>query len=245
MDTIFSHRSIRKYKSINVPDQIIESILKAAIRASTTGNMQLYSIIVTKNEEIKKRLWEVHFKQNMVLEAPLILTFCADLNRFEKWCIYRDAKPAYRNFLWFMNATIDALLAAQNAALEAEYNGLGICYLGTTLYNADQITEILNLPDGVIPVTSLVVGYPDESPELTDRLPLEAVVHYETYKNYTEEIINSLYEEKENSKFYKDLVSINNVKTLAHVFTEKRYTEKDNIYFSEKLIKLLKKQHFI
>ena len=70
-------------------------------------------------------------------------------------------------------------------ALAAEVHGLGICYLGTTLYNADRIIEILELPGNVIPVTTLVLGYPDESPGLTDRLPLEGFVHYEKYKDYT------------------------------------------------------------
>ncbi len=245
MDVIFQHRTIRKYKSDPLEKSILEKILLAATRASTTGNMQVYSIIVTTNNDLKQQLWEAHFKQNMVLQAPVLLTFCADFNRFNLWCKLRKAEPGYDNFLSFFTAAIDALLAAQNAALEAEYHGLGICYLGTTTYMAQKIIDILQLPKGVIPVTTLVIGYPDENPPLTDRLPLKAVVHYETYKDYTEQDINNYYQEKENLPFYKELVQINNNETLAQIFTEKRYTKKDNIAFSKALLEVLHNQGFM
>ncbi len=173
------------------------------------------------------------------------LTFCADFNRFNKWCKLRKAEPGYDNFLSFFTAAIDALLAAQNAALEAEYHGLGICYLGTTTYMAERIIEILKLPKGVVPVTTLVVGYPDEQPPLTDRLPLKGIVHYEIYHDYQENDINEIYHEKESMPFYQELVKQNQVETLAQIFTEKRYTKKDNIAFSQALLNVLKKQGFM
>ncbi|HNW71011.1 MAG TPA: nitroreductase family protein, partial [Bacteroidales bacterium] len=154
LKTIFEHRSIRKYKNEPVSDELLKQLLEAGSRASTTGNMQVYSIIVTRDEERKKKLWEFHFKQNMVLQAPVLLTFCADFHRFSQWCLQRKAEPGYDNFLSFMTAAIDALLAAQNVALAAEANGLGICYLGTTTYNADKIIEFLECPEGVVPVTT-------------------------------------------------------------------------------------------
>ena len=109
----------------------------------------------------------------------------------------RDAEPGYDNFLSFVTAAIDAILVAQNVALAAEDSGLGICYLGTTTYMAKQIIEVLELPKGVVPVTTLTIGYPDENPGLTDRLPLEAVIHEEKYKDYTSEDIDLFYQEKE------------------------------------------------
>ncbi len=245
METIFQHRSIRKYKSDPISNDVLEKILLAASRASTTGNMQVYSIVVTTRYDLKQQLWEAHFKQNMVLQAPVILTFCADFNRFNKWCKLRKAEPGYDNFLSFFTAAIDALLAAQNAALEAEYHGLGICYLGTTTYMAERIIEILKLPKGVVPVTTLVVGYPDEQPPLTDRLPLKGIVHYEIYHKYKKNDINEIYHEKESMPFYQELVKQNQVETLAQIFTEKRYTKKDNIAFSQALLNVLKKQGFM
>ena len=243
-DQIAAHRSIRKYLSKPVSDDIIRQILEAGICASNTGNMQVYSIIVTKDEALKKQLWEVHFKQGLVLQAPVLITFCADVNRFNKWCKARDAEPAYNNLLWLCNAGVDAVLASQNVALAAESFGLGICYLGTTTYNADRIIDILRLPEGVIPVTTLTVGYPDEQPSLTGRLPLEAVVHNETYNDYTTEAINRLYADLEASEQTKKLLEINKKETLAQVFTENRYNKKDNENASEAYRNAIKRQGF-
>jgi nitroreductase len=244
IDTILNHRSIRRYKELNVAESLLTDVLTAASRASTTGNMQVYSIVVTTDKGLKEKLWEAHFRQNMVLQAPVILTFCADFNRFNKWCRQRRAEPGYDNFLSFLTAATDALLAAQNAALAAENQGLGICYLGTTWYNADTIIEILDLPSDVIPVTTLVLGYPDESPGLTDRLPLEGVVHHEKYKDYTPEDIDEIYAEKDSSALTMKLLIENNLETLAQVFTQKRYTKKDNEAISQKLMEVIRKQGF-
>ena len=245
IQTILEHRSIRKYSDKKVSRQILDEILLAGTKASTTGNMQVYSIIVSDRKEIKEQLWAAHFKQDMVKQAPLVLTFCADFNRFNKWCDYRNAKPGYDNFLSFYTASIDALLAAQNVAIAAESHGLGICYLGTTTYMADKIVEILNIPKSVVPVTSLVIGYPDESPKLTDRLPLDAVVHYEQYTDYGEQKINELYKEKEQLQETKELVKENGTENLAQIFTDKRYTKKDNVLFSQNFLNLIKKQGFM
>ena len=245
MDAIFNHRSIRKYQNKPVDEEILDKILKAAIRGSNTGNMQLYSIIVTRDEVLKEKLWEAHFKQDMVKQAPVVLTFCADINRFHKWTETRNAGKPYDNLLWWQNATIDTIIAAERAALEAEEHGLGICYLGTTLYNADKIIEILDLPQGVMPVTTLVVGYPDEDPPLTDRLPLEAVVHYDKYKDYSVDDIDRLFAQKENSEQAKKFAAENNLDNLAQVFTKVRYKEEDNIFFSKKLVQIALQQGFM
>lgn len=245
ISAIQEHRSIRKYKSEPIAPHILNSILEAGTRASTTGNMQVYSMVVSTESEIKNRLWEAHFKQNMVLQAPVHITFCADFNRFTKWCNQRDAVPGYANFLSFITASTDALLASQNVALEAEAQGLGICYLGTAVYNADKLIEILNLPTLVVPVAAMVIGFPEETPGLTDRLPLRAVVHQEVYKDYLPEDIDDLYKEKESMEFYKKLLEVNETTTLAQVFTQKRYTLKDNLFFSEKYLEVLKKQKFL
>ncbi len=240
------HRSIRKFKPEPISDTILNEILEAATRASTTGNMQVYSIIVTTDNEIKERLLPCHFNQAMVQQAPVVMTFCADFNRFTRWCRLRNADDgAYNNFLSFVTAAIDALLAAQNASLEAEAHGLGICYLGTTTYTASKIIEILNIPKGVVPVTTLVIGYPAELPALTDRLPMRAVVHSQTYHDYSDMEIEALYIEKESRQDSRKFVAENNKQNLAQVFTDVRYTRKDNILFSDMLFNVLKVQGFL
>ncbi len=243
-NTIFKHKSIRRYKSTPIPAETLRDILEAASRASTCGNMQLYSLVVTQSPELRKELAPCHFNQPMVTEAPCLVTVCADIHRFSMWCEQRDAEPRYDNFAWFLNAMTDALLAAQNLILAAESHNLGICVLGTTLYTAADISKILRLPKGVIPITTIVVGYPDESPALTDRLPLEAVIHYERYTEYTAAEIDELWAEREESDAMKSIVEQNGEENLAQVFTRHRYRGEDNLAISRTYFELLKEQGF-
>jgi len=245
LKTLLEHRTIRSYTSQNIEDAVLEQILLAAVRGSTTGNMQPYSIIITRDEAMKAKIAPLHFNQKPVLEAPVILTFCADFNRFNKWCEYRDAQTdCYSNMQSFMWGVIDAVIAAQNACIAAESLGLGICYIGTATYNAKQLGEIYQLPKNVVPVACITLGYPAENPPLTDRLPLEAVIHNETYHDYSPERINELYAEKENSDLTKKLLQENNLDNLAKVFTQKRYTKKDNEHFAKRFVEFLREQGF-
>jgi len=246
MKNILSQRrSIRKYSDKAIEPQLLEQLLNLAAQSSNTGNMQAYSVVVTTDSDIKTQLVPTHFNQPMIIQTPVVLTFCADFNRFSKWCEQRNATPGYDNFQSFMAAAIDAIIFAQTFAIAAESEGLGICYLGTTTYNAGEIIDILKLPTLVVPITTIAVGYPAENPPLTDRLPLEAIVHYEQYTDFNKEKINELYTKKENSDFYKHFVLENKKQTLAQVFTEVRYTKTANEYFSEKFIEVLKKQGFM
>jgi nitroreductase len=245
LEVMLNHKTIRKYLPKQVDDLLLNEMLEAGVRASTTGNMQLYSIIVTKDNAMKDQLSGCHFNQPMVKNAPVVLTFCADFNRFNQWCISRNAEPGYDNFLSFFTAAIDALLVAQNVCLAAENRGLGICYLGTTTYMAHKIIDILKLPVGVVPVTTVTIGYPAEDPELTDRLPLQGVVHYETYKTYTSNQLDEIYQYKESLISNQNFIKENNKETLAQVFTDVRYKKQDNVAFSNMLLDVLKSQGFM
>jgi nitroreductase len=245
IDTLLNHRSIRKYKPDPIPEAVLEKILEAGTRASTTGNMQVYSMIVTTDRALKKELAPCHFNQTMVTEAPVVITFCADFNRFNQWCRLRGADPGYDNFLSFFTAAIDALLAAQNVCVAAEDADLGICYLGTTTYMAAEIIRVLELPGGVVPVTTVTIGYPDESPGLTDRLPPEAVIHHEKYRDYSRQAVQKHYQNKELITINQDFVKENKQPSLAHVYTNVRYKKEDNILFSKTLLKVLEDQGFM
>lgn len=244
-NVLFNRRSIRKYTDEQVSDDILNSLLMAACRTSTTGNMQVYSIIVTKDEKVKRDLLPLHFNQKMITEAPVVLTFCADFNRFNQWCRLRNAEPGYDNFLSFMTAAIDALIAAQTFCIAAESKGLGICYLGTTTYMAHKIVEVLKLPKGVVPVTTITLGWPAEIPEQVDRLPLEGVVHREVYTDYSAADIEKIYSAKEKRDDSKRFIAENNKTTLAQVFTDVRYKKDDNVAFSNLLLQVLKDQGFM
>ena len=245
LETILSHRSVRCYKEQPIPDSVMEQVLHAATRASTTGNMQRYSIIVNQEEEMKKKIAPAHFNQPAVTSAAAVLTFCADFRRFNQWCRYRDAEPGYDNLQSFMWAVVDAVAATQNACLAAESLGLGICYMGTVTYNAHELIKIYGLPEGVVPVTCITMGYPAEEPSMADRLPLDGVVHYERYSDYDSNRIDRIYAEREASPETARLLKENDLPNLARIFTERRYKAEDNVAFSRLFMKVLEEQGFM
>ena len=245
MKTINTRRSIRKYSDKEVTDGLLNRLLAEAARTQTMGNMQLYSVVVTRSPEMKERLAPAHFIQPMVTEAPVVLTVCADFIRASRWCRCRKAEPGYDNFLSFINAATDALLYTQTFCNLAEEEGLGLCFLGTTVYQPQALIDVLQLPELVMPVATLTVGWPAEEPPLTDRLPLESFVHDETYHDYSPEDIDRYYGPKEALEENREFVRINNKETLAQIFTDIRYTKKDNESMSAGMMEALKRQGFV
>lgn len=245
MKTISTRRSIRKYSAKEVSDELLNRLLTEASRTQTMGNMQLYSVVVTRSSEMKAKLAPAHFNQPMVTEAPVVITVCADFNRASEWCRCRKAVPGYDNFLSFMNAATDALLYTQTFCNLAEEEGLGLCFLGTTVYMPQMIIDILNLPRLVMPVATITLGWPDENPNLSDRLPLASFLHSETYHDYSPADIDRYYAEKETLEENKEFVRINDKETLAQVYTDIRYTKKDNEAMSAGMMAALKHQGFI
>ena len=250
---IHAHRSIRKYKSNPVPGDLLTKILEAGIRASSSGNMQTYSIVVTADPILREQLYKAHFEQNMVLEAPLLLTFCADFHRMRQWLRISDAPDNFDNFMSFMIAAIDAILVSQNVALAAESEGLGICYLGSTFSNCNQVGRILELPHNVVPVAGFTLGYPNEEPELRDRLPLDGLVHYETYQDYSDERVAEIYKQREVRGWerymsyprLRKLIVDSGVENLAQVYTTVKYSRRSHREFSRNVLNYLEEQDFM
>lgn len=242
---IKNRRTIRKYSAREVDNALLMRLLAEAGRTPTMGNLQLYSVVVTRSAEGKERLAPAHFRQPMVTGAPLVLTFCADFRRTTLWAEQRKGNPGYDNLLSFLNAATDALLYCQSFCNLAEAEGLGTCFLGTTVYQPESIIEVLRLPRLVMPVATITLGWPDETPQLQDRLPLEAIVHEESYHDYAEADIDRLYHEKETLEENCHFVEINHKETLAQVFTDLRYTRKDNEAMSEGMMRALRRQGFL
>ena len=238
-------KTIRKYSARTVDDSLLHTLLAEAEETQTMGNLQLYSVVVTRSDEMKRQLAPAHFNQPMVTGAPVVLTFCADYRRTTDWCNLRKAHPGYGNFLSFINAATDALLYCQTFCNLAEQAGLGLCFLGTTVYNPQSIIKTLHLPRLVMPVATITLGWPDEKPEASDRLPLEAILHEETYSEYTPEDIDKYYTPKESLEVNRNFVKINNTETLAQIFTDIRYTQKDCESMSTGLLAALKQQGFL
>jgi hypothetical protein len=214
--------------------------------------MQTYSIIVTRDPERRRQLWSYHFEQDMILQAPLLLTFCVDWNRMVRWCRARAADPGYDNLLSYLVGFADALIAAQNAALAAEGLGLGICYMGTTLCSPRELIDFFELPAGVFPATTLVVGYPDEDPERRARLPLAGIVHEERYRDFDDQRITETYRRREVEGWERYMaiprlaaaIRRSGVTNLAQVYTEVKYTRQENERISLELLAMLRRQGF-
>lgn len=245
MQTINTRRSIRRYQDKDVDNTLLTRLINEAERTQTMGNLQLYSVVVTRSEELKAKLAPAHFNQPMVTGAPVVLTFCADYRRTTLWAEQRQATPGYDNPLSFVNAMTDALLFCQTFCNLAEEEGLGCCFLGTTVYQPQSIIDTLQLPELVFPVATITLGWPDENPPLSDRLPVSTIIHEETFHDYSVADIDKAYAYKEQLDENKEFVKINNKQTLAQVFTDCRYTKADCEAMSETLLEALRKQKFL
>jgi nitroreductase len=246
-----SHRSIRSFTSQDIDEALLNDILMTGLRSSSAGNMQTWSVIVTRDEANKRKLYALHREQTMVLEAPLVLTFCADVFRMREWVRVNNSRQSFDDFLGFLTGAVDAVIAAQTITLAAESVGLGICYMGTTWWAADQLIEMLELPKGVFPVTSLVVGYPAEDPDLRDRLPLEVIVHREKYRRLSDDETCRTHAEREQKAWarYNAIDSVRERLAAAGITrvtdfytSEFKYSKELHSHISQLLIKTLKEQ---
>lgn len=238
-------RSIRKFRNEEIDNALLKEILTRAMKAPTTGNMQLYSVVVTRSQEGRELLAPLHFSQPAATGAPVMLTICADLHRFTRWCELSNADAGFYNLLSFTSAFADAIIYAQQIVTIAETEGLGTCYLGTAIYNAPETASLLHLPKGVIPVACVALGWPDGEGEPTERLELEGIMHEERYREYGNEEIFRLFKVKEDYPPNRKYVEENGKENLAQVFAEVRYPGKMNEEFSAKLEAYLKENNIL
>lgn len=256
IDQIQGHRSIRKFTKQDIDEEVLENILKSGVRASTSGNMQFYSVIITRNSERKKRLYEIHEKQEMILEAPVLLTFCADLRRFADWVRYSGGETDFSSIINFVRGVVDVSLVAQNCAVAAESLGLGICYMGTTLSAGDEVASFLELPSLVFPVTTLVMGHPlskEKEKPLVPRLPQESIIHHEKYYSPSpEELLDSyrrrdgdFWQRMQKNEKFKKVIAEKELKNSAQLYAATKYKKEELDLYSQRVSALLKKQGFL
>ncbi|GKS12990.1 NADPH-dependent oxidoreductase [Paenibacillus chitinolyticus] len=182
IDLLTRHRSIRKFKPDPIPGDQLQAIIASAQMASTSSSVQAYTIIAATDPALKKELARLAGNQAYVEQCGLFLVFCADLNRLRK-ATEQSGEVFHQNTESFLVASMDAALAAQNAAIAAESLGLGICYIGGIRNNPDGVAEALKLPELVYPVFGMCVGVPDQEPSLRPRLPQTAVLHENGYQS--------------------------------------------------------------
>lgn len=243
IELLQNHRSVRRYQDRAIPQDVLERIMDCGMRGPNTGNMQIYSIVVAQEPELKAQLSQLHFGQGSTCAA--YITVCVDINRYHHWCRLRGCDEPYDNFLWLMSGTVDASICAQNICIAAEAEGLGCCYLGTVQYNTAKIAQLLALPKGVVPVVCLSMGYPDENPSLSERLPMNGVVHYEKYHDYSDADIERVHEVREQFPFNQEMVRQNKTRNLAELFTSIRYPKATNVSVSRDLLDFVKQAGFM
>lgn len=246
IDKYFATRAtVRAYTDKEIDRNLLINLIELASHAPTTGNMQLYSVIVSSTRQEREAISPAHFNQPQVTSgAGVVLTFCVDINRFCKWCSINDAEAGFDNMQALMYGVLDCSIFAQQFNTLAEMHGLGCCYLGTTLFNAPLISEVLGLPDRVIPLITLTVGYPAASPMISDRLPVKGIIHDGLYHDYSGDDIRELYAEKEALPENIGFVRENGKNTLAQVYAEVRYPRGMNEEFSAVLNNYLDKVLF-
>ncbi|MEK3989036.1 oxygen-insensitive NADPH nitroreductase [Robertmurraya sp. FSL R5-0851] len=226
IETILNHRSIRNFEDKPLTREQIEIIVESAQAASTSSYIQAYSIIGVTDREKKKKLAELAGNQTYVEENGHFFVFCADLYRHEYIGKMegRDVIPSIESTEKFMVALIDASLAAQNASLAAESLGLGICYIGGIRNNLNEVGKLLNIPERVIPLFGLAVGYPKKITDKKPRLPLSHVYHEEQYHT---------------DHYEEELTSYNNV--ISNYYMERTAGKRTDTW-TEQMAKMLEKK---
>ncbi len=243
IDVMLRHRSIRKFTSEAVSRGLLEEMVECGLRASNTGNMQLYSVIATQEEPLRGELCKLHFGQ--CATAPLWLTVCTDVNRYHRYCRVNGCDEPYGNLLWLLSALVDASLFAQNLCVAAEARGLGFCYLGTVMYNTEAIAKLLKCPAGVVPVITIAMGHPAEEGRVSERLGADAVLHSEVYRDPSDEDIRRTHAVRDNDPFNRQMVEENGTRNYCEIFTTKRYPRQQNEAVSADLLAFLRKSGMI
>jgi len=242
IESLMDHRSLRRFKEQPVPEEVLETIIKAGTRAPSAGNLQNYSFIIIDDEEIKKKL-EAMDGFNKISKAPVIIVAVVDTYRIQRWFKINNSKDYSLNqSSTFFISLWDALIALHNVTIAAESMGLGGYYVGNI--QEYEVKDILNLPPNTFPAAMYCLGYPEELSKLRERLPIEAVVHRNTYKIFTDEEINSIYLRedtiwKNSSQRSKDNYSKEEIYSAADFYARRKYSKDFSQIRSEKIDKNL------
>jgi FMN reductase (NADPH) len=190
LDLIHRHASVRHYKPDPVPASIIETIVASAQCASTSSNLQAYSVVAITDATKREKLAALCDNQLFICAAPTFLAWCVDLARLDRVCELRGYTQVTEYTENFLIAAVDVALAAQNAALAAESLGLGICYVGALRNDPQEVIPLLGLPRLVFPLFGMTLGWPAKEAHVKPRLPLKAVLHWEKYNPGQEDALH-------------------------------------------------------
>ncbi len=183
IEQLKSHRSIRKFIDQPVSRELLEELIRAGQGAATSSHVQAYTVIHVKNAENREKIAELAGGQSYVATCGAFLMFCADMKRPTEAAERTGARVVRGMTEQLLVASVDTALMAQNVAVAAESEGLGICYIGGVRNNPQQISDLLGLPDHVYPVFGMCLGYPAHQPDVKPRLPVEAILKEDSYSD--------------------------------------------------------------
>jgi len=201
IETMRSHRSIRKFKDKAIPEDIIENILTSAQCAATSNFVQAYTIIRVDDPQNRQVIAKLSGSQQWIIDAPVFLVFLADLNRLEAACRKHGKEMADGYMEQFIVATVDTALIGQNTLLAAESLGLGGVFIGAIRNDPKKVCDLLSIPENAYPVFGMCLGYPDDQPPVKPRLPLEGFFRKDAYPAGGVDAVLEAYD-KTTSKYY-------------------------------------------
>ena len=194
LEILHGHRSIRRYTPEPLARELVETIVNAGQRASTSSNLQVYSAIAVTDLATRAQLAALCGNQGHIAQAPVFIAWCADLSKLDRACQLRGLPHSTEYLESFLVAAVDVALVMQNAAVAAESLGLGMCYIGGIRNNPRDVIQLLGLPRFMMPISGMTLGYPDAEPILRPRLPLRSVLHWEAYSRAGEDEALSEYD---------------------------------------------------
>ncbi|OWV30788.1 oxygen-insensitive NADPH nitroreductase [Halomonas campaniensis] len=183
-----SHRSIRRFSDRPISSELLRELIEAGQGAATSSHVQAYTVIHVKNQANREQIAELAGGQGYIATCSDFLVFCADMKRPTEASERTGANVVRGMTEQLLVATVDTALMAQNVAVAAESEGLGICYIGGIRNNPQQISDLLRLPKHVYPVFGMCLGYPDQAPEVKPRLPVKAVLKEDYYTEDDEQV---------------------------------------------------------
>jgi len=196
IELLKSHRSIRKFTSEPIDQEMVEELIRAGQCAATSSFIQACTVIQVTDPALRETLCEAAAHQLYVKDSPVFLVFCADLQRHQMACDMHNSKMRSGFTEQFLTASLDCALFAQNVLIAAESLGLGGCYIGAIRNKIAEVDELLELPDKVYPVFGMCLGYPDQDPEIKPRLPLDVVLKQQRYSAENDRQRISTYDEQ-------------------------------------------------
>ena len=181
IETILSHRSIRKFLDKSIDTETLEKIIECGQAAASSSFIQAYSVIRVSNSDTRKQIADAAGGQQWVEDAPEFLVFCADLKRIEVACVEQGAGKLEGHTEHFLAASVDVALMAQNVLLAAESKGMGGVFIGGIRNDPQLVSDLLGLPDQVYPVFGMCLGWPAIDPDVKPRFPVKTILHQDHY----------------------------------------------------------------